>query len=853
MADRQKVRALNDRASSNPVRDSSGVAPTQPTSQSVDTGDNPDDFAWVHSEQEDLPPASRFGWLLPVLAVLALIGWSGFYGWAMQATLAEAVAAPRLWAGLIAEWAGPVLLIGIGWLVVTRHSQAAAHRFARSAALLREESTTLEERLKVVNRELSLAREFLASQSRELDSLGRIATERLSQHAGELQALIQHNGDQVSALASTSETALGNMNLLRDNLPVVTNSVRDAANQIGNAGRTAQGQVEQLVAAFERLNQFGAASETQVTRLETRVGESLDNFAGQITQIEDSVTQRFGQLQSDADTYREQVDALETSALSALGERVRDAAAQVDALAERLKQSDEEARERFKETFAQLHDELVEKLRLVDEIDRATGTAAEQRTKRLTLDMETLSNQIDARARHFDEQIELRQAAFATHEAQASEVLAQRLAELDDALAQRRETQIDETEKLVAHGSAAAAQLERLGDLLAQINAASADVKSELGAGMNDLAEKLLTNREVIAVTGDELADLTKAGIRLLEIIQSGNRYTREDLTSGIAAATERLELVENKASAVHGLMLEGAEQGEKLEAYLIRTRSEILAADAAIRELEKALGEQTDDAMARLQGLRSGFARLAEESGALATDSQDQLRTSLDEIDSAISASFTLLENGARERLGELAQSLGSDAVAALERALRNESAVTIGKLEQAAFHASGVGREATVQLRDSLAMVNELTGNLEQRIAHAHEQAEEQVNNDFARRMALITESLNSAAIDIGGALANEVSDTAWEAYLKGDRGIFTRRAIRLIDNGTARNIADLYQQDDTFKGNVSRYIHDFEAMLRSILSTRNGNVLSVTMLGSDMGKLYVALAQAIKRFRD
>ena len=109
------------------------------------------------------------------------------------------------------------------------------------------------------------------------------------------------------------------------------------------------------------------------------------------------------------------------------------------------------------------------------------------------------------------------------------------------------------------------------------------------------------------------------------------------------------------------------------------------------------------------------------------------------------------------------------------------------------------------------------------------------------------------SAAAIDITGALADEVADTAWEAYLKGDRGIFTRRAVRLIDNGTAKDIAALYSADDTFKANVSRYIHDFEAMLRQTLSTRDGHVLSVTMLGSDMGKLYVALAQAIERLRD
>jgi hypothetical protein len=48
------------------------------------------------------------------------------------------------------------------------------------------------------------------------------------------------------------------------------------------------------------------------------------------------------------------------------------------------------------------------------------------------------------------------------------------------------------------------------------------------------------------------------------------------------------------------------------------------------------------------------------------------------------------------------------------------------------------------------------------------------------------------------------------------------------------------------------VNRYIHDFEAMLRSVLSTRDGNALAVTILSSDMGKLYVALAQAIERLR-
>ena len=53
--------------------------------------------------------------------------------------------------------------------------------------------------------------------------------------------------------------------------------------------------------------------------------------------------------------------------------------------------------------------------------------------------------------------------------------------------------------------------------------------------------------------------------------------------------------------------------------------------------------------------------------------------------------------------------------------------------------------------------------------------------------------------------------------------------------------------------FREQVNRYIHDFEAMLRRVLAEREGSPLGVTMLSSDMGKLYVALAQAIERLRN
>jgi anti-sigma factor ChrR (cupin superfamily) len=199
------------------------------------------------------------------------------------------------------------------------------------------------------------------------------------------------------------------------------------------------------------------------------------------------------------------------------------------------------------------------------------------------------------------------------------------------------------------------------------------------------------------------------------------------------------------------------------------------------------------------------------------------------------------------------LAARIGQESGAAMDAALRERAAQVAGQLEEASAKAAGASREAAMQLRDQLAKVNELAGNLERRVAHARNRAEEQVDHDFARRVALITESLNSNAIDIARALDSDVTDTAWAAYLKGDRGIFTRRAVRLLDAPEAKAVAQLYEADRDFRDHVSRYIHDFEAMLRQLLSTRDGHAVGVTLLSSDMGKLYVALAQAIERLRN
>lgn len=823
--------------------------------------------SWVQPEPDAIPESDpisepdagpapvreRFGWLAPTLAMIALAGWTGFYIWAMRSEMfALPTPAPSNWADWIVQWSVPAGLIGISWLQVRRSSRADAHRFAMSAALLSRESAELEARLKVVNRELSLAREFLAAEARDLEALGRIAAERLSAHAGELQALITTNGAQVEAISSASDTALGNMNRLRDELPVIANAARDVANQIGNAGNTAQDRLDQLVNGFDRLQESGSATDSQVAALSQRIDAMLSGFEAQVASIASLVSNRFDGLKQATENHRDEIAQIEAQALGALRERMDEIDASTAAMAARLNETDAAALAQMREGLTRLEQEMTAKIALIDELERKAVAAARHRIVELNQEAGRFDNLLAERDQRFNELIEQRQAEFDTRETQASELLAQRLASLDDALAQRREAQLADTAQLVAHGEAIASRLDQLNTLMAEVTHHGDTARTSLSAGLGTLGQQLADKRMALADTEARLKELTDSGVRLLEIIQSGARATRDDLPKAIAAADASLAGVEARADKVNHLMLNSSQHGNTLSDYLVQTRSEIDAADTALAGFKSRLAEQASDALERLQSLRGGFASLAEESGTLAHNAQEQLRGALGMLEAAIAQAFATLDAGAREKATALAESIGGEALQALERSLRNESAATIGKLEQAAAHASGVGREAAIQLRDQLVRVNELTGNLEQRVARARELAEEQVNNDFARRMALITDSLNSAAIDITGAISTEVPDSAWAAYLKGDRGIFTRRAVRLLDAGMSRDIATLYSEDETFKANVSRYIHDFEAMLRSMLSTRDGHVLSVTVLGSDMGKLYVGLAQAIQRFR-
>ena len=209
-----------------------------------------------------------------------------------------------------------------------------------------------------------------------------------------------------------------------------------------------------------------------------------------------------------------------------------------------------------------------------------------------------------------------------------------------------------------------------------------------------------------------------------------------------------------------------------------------------------------------------------------------------------------------ARETLAtvipEASASLGNAAALAMSAATADTVSRQIDAIAEASDAAVAAATRATERLAGQVRQLTEQTAIVEARIEDERAEREDADRDNISRRVSQLIESLHSASIDITRAFAPDVADSAWAAYLKGDRGVFTRRAVRILDAGEARDVARFYDANVEFRDQVNRYIHDFEAMLRQILAQRDGSPLGVTLLSSDMGKLYVALAQAIERLR-
>ena len=108
----------------------------------------------------------------------------------------------------------------------------------------------------------------------------------------------------------------------------------------------------------------------------------------------------------------------------------------------------------------------------------------------------------------------------------------------------------------------------------------------------------------------------------------------------------------------------------------------------------------------------------------------------------------------------------------------------------------------------------------------------------------------ALSELAVDLEE-LASDTSDPAlWRRWLEGDRTVFTRQLAASIGPDSVDRIAALYRDNPRFHDTADAYLEDFEGMLKRTRANDPDGVLASSILTSDTGKIYLAIAYALGR---
>jgi hypothetical protein len=535
--------------------------------------------------------------------------------------------------------------------------------------------------------------------------------------------------------------------------------------------------------------------------------------------------------------------------------RTADLGQQVSALGERTREADE--------LVAAAAQRLVTHLTQIESAGAAAAARVGDAESSFSVALDTL---LDRTATTLDEirgGIDTQAAAVAALVEQASAGIGRAGIEAADVLG----TKIGQAGASLDGLSARVAEQERVSQrMFAEVDRGLtliAERFAELSSHGDDRANHFLGSLARARTELDALAEQAGSQDSSIEALAARTAALRSGIDQLTAEIRDGLSSAIGEAESGAGRLIEAAGTAKPEIGWI---RDAALEASEQIAASGSGIAEQADRFAALLalidDGVGTSETRLGALSAALAEAQNEASRLTAETGPALVAALLQVREAAghAAERAREAIEGVIPESAGKLSRATREalETAIREGVedrlrgVEAIAARAVESAREASDRLTQQMLSLGQSSAALEQYFEQTQADQREKDSEAFARRVSLLIDSMHSAAIDVGKILSDEIDDKAWASYLKGNRGVFTRRAVQLLGGSESRAIKAHYDADTEFQASVNRYVHDFEAMLRRVLAERDGGMMAVTLLSSDMGKLYAALAQAIERRR-
>lgn len=635
-----------------------------------------------------------------------------------------------------------------------------------------------------------------------------------------------------------------------------------------------------------RLRDHSGARAARMALMEEHsrlIAERLDCSTVAVEQLESRLSDLTGQLTAMAKPVERQHQALSLS-LQGLGEvaSALDAAAgRSEAATTRLGQEIPLARASA-EALAGLLEES--RLALTGQLQTAETllAALAQRLAEARAEAGLTGNEAEARI-----------SALAAAVSAASEQLARPLAALsqgvDDALSRTAEAvdttragvqaqtnamlasvdQARSTIDLIADESARAIaeRLTQLTQTLNEIDASLVAQSARAGEWVETLSSQFRTLDSQLAASahsGQELLAALDGKLLAANATLTGLGKPIADTQQGLDALQERLTGLEAATAQAFGQLAEQVPAGQagldELSRHLSRLETaaqglvvpieagtdSLSASQSRLEAASKALDSAAEALNARLISAEASIAGITQSAEDEALSAANQL------IDS-----FSRIREIATQSAGMMRETLAgvvAEAEAALDRAGTSRAATAFGTpiraelaaLEAAQGRAADAAQKAAERVAERLMQLSATVGEVESHFDRRQTELDIRDRMDLVKRATQLLTSLQDQAIDLSRLLRLDIEDKAYDEWLSGDRSRFLRHLALGLENGVGRAVLRHLSHDAAFRADAARYVEDFEALIAHVMQDRQGRTLASTLLASDPGKLYMALAQ-------
>jgi len=641
----------------------------------------------------------------------------------------------------------------------------------------------------------------MRSEARSLEALLEVLSERIQDSRSELTMIAKH-------LMQLGDDATGKLGGITREFDSSSEKLLRHGEALDRAAESARNDIGVLLEDLPRAEQSARAVAEQIRAVGSESGEKAATFRERVTELADR-TRNTDQLIAEA-TDRlavrlAEIESAGTTAANRIGEAEQAYSGALDTLLDRTSTTLDQVR-------AGIDAQSTAVLALMAQASAGIGKAGADAA-------ESLASNID----HANSSI----GSLSARVAEQDRASQRMIAEIDRGL-----SLIDQRFSEIAAGGDERANrfLELLTRARAELDTLAAQAGAQEGT-IGSLAERTASLRESMERLTAEIRE--GIGTALGEAQGGADRLAE-------AAASARPEigwLRDATIEASDRLSATGvaiAEQHERFTALLASVDSGV------------------EGAQSKLAELASMLAQVEREATNLSAETGPALVASLVQVKDSAAHAAERAREAIASAIPEAAGKLSAEAAAALERVIQESIEDRLRDVEAIAARAVDSARAASDRLTQQMITLGQTASALEAHIQQTQKDEREKDSEAFAKRVALLIDSMHSAAIDVGKILSDEFDERAWDSYLKGNRGVFTSRAVRLMGGSEARAIRAHYDSDPEFQRSVNRYVHDFEAMLRRVLAERDGGMIAVTLMSSDMGKLYAALAQGIDKRR-